>query len=450
MLQIIYNEFPQASFTQPTPAHQSIDPEVIAASPPSRLSLPPSRDLSESLDPSSQSSAINNKENTAPPQDNASRPAVPPFSVSQDTTSLQQPDLQVGTLPPELSYIIENTTNTLQKTFAQSPPHTIQRFAELVLYPRKHYRFLPPYLAALDRVVSVSSPVSDFPLPQLQLSGAGAGFLTNGDTATNGITEREGLGSDESLGGALLTPIPWLRRDNGNTSTVSTSQNEGELRSEGSETIEGPNGAGRIETVSVTINGVPSAAQHRNGNGANGDIGEGSAQTEDGEAQMTTEQALRAEGAVTQGELLRQEQEAGVVPVAQTQSRRPLSMNGPGAGGRDPLMQSVEETEKPEEHAHARGPDVIGMEDMGPQEGMLGVTRPLDMEAAVGRSRSKSPQPPDHPDDVEAARAQADGDKVNEHDAEGDTVIGDAEDPASGTEAKAHHRVDEQMGGTSD
>ncbi|EHK96237.1 hypothetical protein M7I_8059 [Glarea lozoyensis 74030] len=86
---------------------------------------------------------------------------------------------------------------------------------------------------------------------------------------------------------------------------------------------------------------------------------------------------LRAEGGVTQGELLRQEQRAGVVPVAQLSSNR---------GDTDGLG---EEDEAP----HARGPDEIGMEDTGPQasghaavgSGLNVSMKGIDVDAAVGR-----------------------------------------------------------------
>lgn len=163
------------------------------------------------------------------------------------------------------------------------------------------------------------------------------------------------LGSDESLGGALLTPIPWLQSISGvkvKEESVA-SELEGEVRTESTETIDGPNGAGSIQTVSVSVNGVSSTTLAAV-------VGEKS----DG--------GLRAEGGVTQGELLRQEQRAGVVPAAQLAHMHP---NGDG-----------EEDEAP----HARGPEEIGMEDMGPQvhgpvnslrHGMQGI----DVEAAVGR-----------------------------------------------------------------
>lgn len=119
--------------------------------------------------------------------------------------------------------------------------------------------------------------------------------------------------------------------------------------------IDGPNGMGGIETVSVSVNGIQSTTKEQ-GNGN-----------------------LRAEGGVTQGELLRQEQRAGVVPAAQLQG---------GLRGDSEGMGEVDEA------PHARGPEEIGMEDMGPQgasaserirmgsgSGMQGI----DVEAAVGR-----------------------------------------------------------------
>lgn len=245
------------------------------------------------------------------------------------------------------------------------------------MYPRRHYRHLPPYLAALDRVVSVSSPLSDFPLPQLTVNtNTNGSHLSNGDTTIT--VDREGLASDESLGGALLTPIPWLRKENSLADAVSNAQSlENGYRADHTEDI---------DAIAQTLNG--SSDNHT--------------PTDEEKANMTTEEVLRAEGAVTQGELLRQEQEAGVVPVAQATTRRTM-LTGTPSVAREPIIHSHEGEERPEEHPHARGPDLIGMEDMGPQEGGLGVSRPLDMEAAVGR-RSKSPQPSEKEGEKEEAR----------------------------------------------
>jgi hypothetical protein len=182
------------------------------------------------------------------------------------------------------------------------------------------------------------------------------------------------LGSDESLGGALLTPIPWLSpiRDV-QAQRVAQANSDRELQRESTEIVDGPNGAGRIETVSV-VNGVmttvyshaplpsqpsPSALAHQTAH--------------------STEQSLRAEGAVTQGELLRQEQQAGVVPV----SPRRLRMTE-----EEMRIMDADEQDEEDEKPHARGPEEIGMEDTGPQERPSG--HGLDMEHAVGRHKRES------------------------------------------------------------
>lgn len=69
--------------------------------------------------------------------------------------------------------------------------------AELLRAPTKHYRSVSKFLRAFQRVLSVSSPVTAFPLPPstADIAPSSAAFT---------------LGSDESLGGALLSPIPWL------------------------------------------------------------------------------------------------------------------------------------------------------------------------------------------------------------------------------------------------
>jgi hypothetical protein len=355
----------------------------------------------------------------------ALRPPVPTF-----TNTISRPQSPSSPLPPDLYTLYHSSRRTLEASFARNPPYTIQRLAELVLHPKTYYRHLPPYLAALDRVVSVTSPVNDFPLAQAAITDSSTSttttsFLANGSPADS-LGDRENLGSDESLGGALLTPIPWLKRENGHIH---------DFRSESSQTIEGPNGAGVIETVSVSSNGsgTPNSSE---------------SDDQHQETIMSHEQALRAEGGVTQGELLRQEQEAGIVPVGQEVPRRPLMAGGSASAvGRSndvisvssaannhvsSLQQqssnttpTVEELHKqPEEHAHARGPEEIGAEDMGPQDSALfGATRPLDMEAAAGRHRS----PP-----ASAAAVSSTDDKIVSLDAamsDGDDVV--AKDPTA-------------------
>ena len=148
-----------------------------------------------------------------------------------------------------------------------------------------------------------------------------------------------------------------------------------------------------------------------------------------------------------------------MIPVAQTTPRRSLLASGATAVGREGLVgDSAQEgpveamDDRPEEHPHARGPEVIGMEDMGPQHHPVGEQR-IDMEAAVGRSHS-SPQPipeaaeadsmledakndpagepgkdpKDMEKDVEMMKEKVDDAKENAaKDSEGDIVVADAD-----------------------
>lgn len=244
------------------------------------------------------------------------------------------------------------------------PPHTIQRLAELVLAPKNHYRTLFSYLHAVDRVVHVTSGANIYPLPAAVQDPRALPNGTSSHTDPNSIswgnstTTVPSLGSDESLGGALLTPISWLRPQNQGSGNNGNHVKElaGELKTESTETIDGPNGAGSIETVSISINGIPSA-------------------TLSSTTSKNSGGGLRAEGGVTQGELLRQEQRAGVVPAAQLAVSRP-------SGDADGIK-----IEDEDETPHARGPEEIGMEDTGPQAaGSIGVAmQGIDVEAAVGR-----------------------------------------------------------------
>ena len=71
---------------------------------------------------------------------------------------------------------------------------------------------------------------------------------------------------------------------------------------------------------------------------------------------------LRPDAAVTQGELIRQEQEAGLV----ANSQRPHS----SSRSRNENEENDEKTSpQPEEIPHARGPSVLGVEDLGLQDG---------------------------------------------------------------------------------
>jgi hypothetical protein len=286
-------------------------------------------------------------------------------STNKENAEPVPPVTAEGVLPLQLQQVYTSITSTLTSLFTKYPPHTIQRLAELILSPKEHYRTLASYLHALDRVVHVTSGAHTFPLPPAIPDLSSLSVLSNGTTGVDplsiswvnpsSVSTASALGSDESLGGALLTPITWLSKP----STGIHSPLEGEVKTESTTMTDGPNGPGGVETVSVSVNGVSSAT----------------ASPPKSDTDLTA--TLRAEGGVTQGELLRQEQRAGVVPAAQLQNRGDVDGMG-------------EEDELP----HARGPEEIGMEDMGPQgesssserKGGVGQNiQGIDIERAVGR-----------------------------------------------------------------
>lgn len=283
---------------------------------------------------------------------------------------------------------------TRLERFDSQPPHTVQRLAELTLRPRAHYKALGSFLHAVDRVVHVTSAVDTYPLPPAVPDTAFADVNGEGvdpaEAVSWGNSTAGSVGSDEALGGALLTPIPWLAKG-GAESSGDKSPSAAQIHSESTESIEGPNGMGSIETVSVSVNGVPSTGHTRG---------------------------------VTQGELLRQEQRAGVVPVSQL--NRPLETLG-GSGEEARRLRLEEEPRQTleddgaDESPHARGPEEIGMSDTGPQGrttsfmgGESVDVHDIDVEAAVGRKHEDEP-----------GNADADGSNVKK-DVEPETESQDA------------------------
>jgi hypothetical protein len=299
-------------------------------------------------------------------------------------------------IPQETITFYSSIRQSLSTTFAKDAPHTIQRLAELILEPKRRYKFLPPYLKALDRVVSVSSPNALFPLPQAVLPTA-PGVLNGTTTPT---PQSLSLGSDESLGGALLTPIPWLQNRG--------AQNE--LISESTEIVDGPNGAGRIETVTVAmLNG----ASNGNGNSPTQPTAPTAASISQIASSHPDGETLPSTGPVTQGQILRQEQEAGIVlnnPHSLTSNPSRTTVGEMEGGGT--VMETVEGEE---ETPHARGPELIGMEDTGPQKASTGG---LDIEGAVGRPSidrpSKSPGPVEESKDEEMKDASEKNEEKHE------------------------------------
>ncbi|KAF5669294.1 hypothetical protein FHETE_5052 [Fusarium heterosporum] len=316
-----------------------------------------------------------------------------------------------GALPKQLADMLIDITKHLE-TFETHPPHTIQRLAELILRPTAHYRAVAPYLHAVDRVVRVTSSTNIYPLPppipdmsSMHLNGEDANDPATSVAWSNPTSAA--LGTDEALGGALLTPIPWLTRRSPEESQDTPGA---QIHSESTETIEGPNGVGSIETVSVSVNGIPSTGHARG---------------------------------VTQGELLRQEQRAGVVPVSQ------LSRAQEAAHEEGRMAMEEDEEEEPheeeEETPHARGPEEIGMSDTGPQstttsfmsEGGMG-TQGIDVEAAVGRKH-------DEEEEVKAD-VDADGDAHVEGEAKSPSAesVGTKREAERDLEADVHKKMKEE------
>ncbi|KAI1434092.1 hypothetical protein GGR50DRAFT_445498 [Xylaria sp. CBS 124048] len=428
----------------PPPPPPPLLPVAPTTTIPSSPSIPraPGSDLSENFLPPLPSSPTE-PHTSSPPSDTnkennpiaiAQAPPAPPPRPPQAPSAPDASVLPPGTLPPQIASMVTEITSCLELTFPTYPPHTIQRVAELVINPKQHYRSLATYLHALDRAVHVTSGSNVYPLPvaHAEIPGNRANGVLDAPVRQSPWASP---GSDEALGGALLTPIPWLTHNHQPvtsspaqpqqvqpvlSSPEAPAELEREVRTESTETIDGPNGVGSIETVSVSVNGIPSM-------GARG-VG------------------------VTQGELLRQEQRAGVVPVSQLvpghhihpgsnasaaaqhqhqiqariQQQRALAQSqiqarassaeppGPPAPASNTVstpsaMLEGEDmpdgTPRPvsvhsnnaadEEKPHARGPEEIGADDLGPQTARTstiptsttagGMMQGIDIQAAVGR-----------------------------------------------------------------
>ncbi|KAK1458849.1 hypothetical protein CCUS01_09103 [Colletotrichum cuscutae] len=402
---------------------------------------------SSSIDPASSqpSSQDADKENSQPKDASPFKATIESATDADAAVAGAPPSTASRSLPAQIEAML-NEINTVLPSFPKYPPHTIQRLAELVLEPRRHYRHLASYLHAVDRVVHVTSGANTYPLPPaipdmstmtLLSNGSANGQEVNNPAAsvawsnsTNSVAST--VGTDEALGGALLTPIPWLTRRPSPGSSSPASSNGGgpaEIRTESTETIDGPNGVGSIETVSVSVNGIPS-------------MGASSSR------------------AITQGELLRQEQEQGVVPVnqlvRQAEEAQHAAALRSGDGGRASSPEKQQQDDEQQDAAgaaaaaedeneapHARGPEEIGVGDLGPQSettsfvgGGPGLDmQGIDVEAAVGR---KAATPP--PEDVK------EGDAAAEDGMKADAVVDDA---ASDTSITSHPKrdADEELDG---
>lgn len=309
-----------------------------------------------SQDPNSQTFG-SNKENTPP--GGLHTPPRPIASLSP--SSERVPDLQPQSfsahtnesLPPPLQLLLNSITSTL-KTFTSKPPHTIQRLAELILHPTTHYRTLPAYLRALDRTVSVMSGVEIFPLQAQRPNGA----INGGETGFMAMDH--GPGSDESLGGALLTPIPWLS----NASMENDNGNQGE------------------EAMAIEEESHPVSA---------------------GEANAAQE--------------LQQQCQTATVAAMEQSSTYPSSMSS-AIQHQQPTDPTSPPTDPSEEMPHARGPPIVGVEDVGLQNGQ-GVQMNLSTDAALSDPTTSTPS-----GNTNTSQTGQSTTRENDTDADGDVVVG--------------------------
>ena len=177
------------------------------------------------------------------------------------------------------------------------------------------------------------------------------------------------MGKVDDFNGAALTRIPWLRDSASMMDTSERTMGAGvgaapatDLRTESTSVIDGPNGAGSIETVTVAVSAVPSTG-----------AGAPTAQTH-----LAT---VPTDGSSA----------SGLSPSAATTSLVTEAPQ-PDDSGRAALPRSPRNNdEDEEERPHARGPEEIGMEDMGPQSFTTGTSAQgpavslVDAEKAMGR-----------------------------------------------------------------
>jgi hypothetical protein len=364
-----------------------------------------------------------NKENLSPSQQRTPppRPPVPSFHSSSERIPESEPQPPVepsgDALPPPLLALLSSINSTLHAYFTKNPPHTIQRLAELILRPTSHYKTLPAYLRAVDRVVSVSSGADIFPLPvAMPIPGnitdsTLPNGLANGASSGGFLVADNSLGSDEALGGALLTPIPWLT----------------------DATIPGGN---RDHAADGSVSDPLS-------NATSGLVGGGLGPVPSREA-----------GGVTQGELIRQEQEAGVVLAAHQHHPHQIQPDSTVAareGRTDIETRTSPPAEDGEEVPHARGPAVVGVEDMGLQDGKgVGMSLSASEGAAVSEEQNlRKAAAATRQEGGEESMKDGDGNEdmlLTDADAEADVVI-EAETGAESTAAVTEPEADSSESG---
>ncbi|PYH84486.1 hypothetical protein BO82DRAFT_352039 [Aspergillus uvarum CBS 121591] len=344
----VYNAFPMPR----VPAAPAQPPTLPSAA--TILAQDPTATTNNSTSASNSADTSDPPNLQTPPQPTATSPTTTPLSSSERIPD-SQPDpsssstTNAPTLPAPLDHLLTAVSTNIRTLFASKPPHTIQRLAELILRPTAHYRTLPAYLRAVDRVVSVTSPADIFPFqtttgtqqPVLPHHQQPNGTL-NGSAAAAAATEPSfmfsvdnALGSDESLGGALLTPIPWLHN--------AASSPDGDSDQEAA-------GGGIVGVIGQSETGFAAAAETTtigSGGGGGGGGGEPTTATTTGENDPENE-----------------------------------VMGGMESVPAEPVVEDI---------PHARGPPVVGVEDLGLQDGK-GVEMNLDGAAESGQQQQDQTQ----------------------------------------------------------
>lgn len=368
-------------------------PKMPAEAPPpfSHHNQPSSYTSSQLQDPNSLPSS-SNKENAYPADlQTPPRPTAPPAAA---TSSIERvPDSQPQSsapgnesLPAPLMLLLNSIQSTIKSYFTSKPPHTIQRLAELILRPNSHYRTLPAYLRAVDRVVSVTSSADIFPT-QMQASANQPNGVMNG--AGGGLDISDHIHGDESLGGALLTPIPWLSNATSFEDDSTTSLNQGMVPT--------------VLTLLLSRSLIPSLGL------------------------VPEHETVTSIPAHHQQQLHQQEVET--VAVAQHPVSHGHATATPTAAEGEPVRDPTSPpSDTSEEVPHARGPPIVGVEDMGLQDGK-GVEMPL----ASVEDGSNSEQPK-HGDQASSESRGADND--------GDITLGDIKNGEGSSEGQRTAEAD--------
>lgn len=298
--------------------------------------------------------------------------AVLPSSIERVPDSQPQPSNgSDGALPTPLALLLNSIKSTVKTYFMLEPPHTVQRLAELILQPNKHYRTLPAFLRAVDRVVSVTSSASLFPFSAQSPSSNAQqpNGIVNGGLGTSFMAAEASIGADDSLGGALLTPIPWL-------SHSSVEDNNGLMMTDG-----------KVPPSPMFMSMRPSSHCFRT-------------------LTLVLSSTLFCPFLGGISEL------ASTQDTAQESS--PISdlaastQDGMVEGADSAAANSTQPPESPEEIPRARGPPVIGVEDLGLQDGKDVEMTLAEPEAATQSSR---PANEDVPQDEINANGDGEGDR---------------------------------------